>query len=241
MLLLIIVILVLFLINYLQFIELITTFSYISSVTISWFVRFQHLYLYQRSKSRRCLFKKLRRWVWGKLSVSDMAERNHTTAAPSSASMTSLGRALSRSRLSQPEGFQSQKSRSAAGQTRRRYSSSSESPDISPNVEARVLVINTGGTIGMTYHNNGKLYQHRSHTWLHEVHIFTTNTALQTSLWDYVLISLTHFNTTEQWERFKYWGSTFIHGSLEINDNLKAKSKVVPNVFGHAKIKIYVW
>uniref|UniRef100_A0A8C2JX05 asparaginase n=1 Tax=Cyprinus carpio TaxID=7962 RepID=A0A8C2JX05_CYPCA len=83
-----------------------------------------------------------------------MAERNHTTAAPSSASMTSLGRALSRSRLSQPEGFQSQKSRSAAGQTRRRYSSSSESPDISPNVEARVLVINTGGTIGMTYHNN---------------------------------------------------------------------------------------
>ncbi|XP_059376715.1 60 kDa lysophospholipase isoform X2 [Carassius carassius] len=83
-----------------------------------------------------------------------MAEWKHTTAPPSSASMTSLGRALSRSRLSQPEGFQSQKNRSAAGQTRRRYSNSSESPDISPNVEARVLVINTGGTIGMMYHNN---------------------------------------------------------------------------------------
>ncbi|XP_043118375.1 60 kDa lysophospholipase isoform X2 [Puntigrus tetrazona] len=86
-----------------------------------------------------------------------MAEWKRTTSAPSSASMTSLGRALSRSRLSQPEGFQSQKSlsRGAAGQTRRRFSSSSESPpDVSPNVEARVLVINTGGTIGMTYHNN---------------------------------------------------------------------------------------
>ncbi|NP_001096091.1 60 kDa lysophospholipase [Danio rerio] len=71
--------------------------------------------------------------------------------------MTSLCRALSRSKLNQSDTFQSQKSlsRSAAGQSRRRFSSSSESPpDVSPNVEARVLVINTGGTIGMTYHNN---------------------------------------------------------------------------------------
>ncbi|XP_056101503.1 60 kDa lysophospholipase isoform X1 [Rhinichthys klamathensis goyatoka] len=84
-----------------------------------------------------------------------MAERKHTTTARSSTSMTSLARALSRSRLSQPDVFQSQKSlsRSATGQSRR-FSSSSESPDNSPNVEARVLVINTGGTIGMTYHNN---------------------------------------------------------------------------------------
>uniref|UniRef100_A0A672NF95 asparaginase n=1 Tax=Sinocyclocheilus grahami TaxID=75366 RepID=A0A672NF95_SINGR len=89
-------------------------------------------------------------------SESDMAEWKHTPSAPSSASMTSLGRALSRSKLSQPDAFQLHKSlsRSAAGQSRRRFSSSSESPDISPNVEARVLVINTGGTIGMTYHNN---------------------------------------------------------------------------------------
>ncbi|XP_067311196.1 60 kDa lysophospholipase isoform X2 [Pseudorasbora parva] len=85
-----------------------------------------------------------------------MAEWKHTTSAPSSTSMTSLGRALSRSNLSQPDVFQLQKchSRSTAGQSRRRFSSSSESPDSSPNVEARVLVINTGGTIGMTYHNN---------------------------------------------------------------------------------------
>ncbi|XP_056332802.1 60 kDa lysophospholipase isoform X3 [Danio aesculapii] len=90
-------------------------------------------------------------------SASDMAEWKHSTSAPSSASMTSLCRALSRSKLNQSDAFQSQKSlsRSAAGQSRRRFSSSSESPpDVSPNVEARVLVINTGGTIGMTYHNN---------------------------------------------------------------------------------------
>ncbi|XP_051723639.1 60 kDa lysophospholipase isoform X3 [Ctenopharyngodon idella] len=104
----------------------------------------------------RCLFKKLRRSVFGWSSESDMAEWKHTTSAPSTASMTSLGRALSCSRLSQADVFQSQKSlsRSATGQSRRTFSSSSESPDISPNVEARVLVINTGGTIGMTYHNN---------------------------------------------------------------------------------------
>ncbi|ROL51910.1 60 kDa lysophospholipase [Anabarilius grahami] len=85
-----------------------------------------------------------------------MAEWKHTTSPQSTTSMTSLGRALSRSSLSQPDVFQSQKSlsRSVASQSRRRFSSSSESPDISPNVEARVLVINTGGTIGMTYHNN---------------------------------------------------------------------------------------
>nr|XP_005159008.1 60 kDa lysophospholipase isoform X3 [Danio rerio] len=90
-------------------------------------------------------------------SALDMAEWKHNTSAPSSASMTSLCRALSRSKLNQSDTFQSQKSlsRSAAGQSRRRFSSSSESPpDVSPNVEARVLVINTGGTIGMTYHNN---------------------------------------------------------------------------------------
>lgn len=164
-----------------------------------------------------------------------MAEWKHSTpSTPSSASMTSLGRALSRSRLSQTEGFQSQKSlsRSAAGQTRRRYSSSSESPDISPNVEARVLVINTGGTIGMTYHNNGKLYQHRSHTWL----ICTTNTALQTRLWDYLLMSFTYFNTTKQWERFKIVGVHINPWLFGNNDNLKDKSTVVPNVFGRAKI-----
>ncbi|TRY82094.1 hypothetical protein DNTS_014923 [Danionella cerebrum] len=86
-----------------------------------------------------------------------MAEWKPTAPpVPSSASMTSLGRALSRSRLNQPEALPSQKSlsRSAAGQSRRRFSSSSESPEMSPSVEARVLVINTGGTIGMTYHNN---------------------------------------------------------------------------------------
>lgn len=112
-----------------------------------------------------------------------MAEWKHTTSSPSTASMTSLGRALSRSSLSQPDVFQSQKSlsRSVASQSRRRISSSSESPDISPNVEARVLVINTGGTIGMTYHNNGK--QQLSHTCLHEVSPYTNNIGHYTVLY----------------------------------------------------------
>ncbi|KAJ8341417.1 hypothetical protein SKAU_G00337080 [Synaphobranchus kaupii] len=41
------------------------------------------------------------------------------------------------------------------GRWRRLSSSASlESPEVSPSAEARVLVINTGGTIGMMYHNN---------------------------------------------------------------------------------------
>ncbi|XP_057199247.1 60 kDa lysophospholipase isoform X2 [Triplophysa rosa] len=91
-----------------------------------------------------------------------MAECKRTTSAPSSASTTSLGRALSHSRLNQldqSDAFQSQTSlsRGTMGQGRRRRKSSTtslESLDISPSAEARVLVINTGGTIGMTYHNN---------------------------------------------------------------------------------------
>lgn len=93
-----------------------------------------------------------------------MAESKCTTSAPSSASTISLGRALSHSRLNQldqSDVFQSQTSlsRGTMGQGRRRRKSSTpsiESLDISPTSEARVLVINTGGTIGMTYHNNGK-------------------------------------------------------------------------------------
>lgn len=92
---------------------------------------------------------------------SDMAEWKRTTSAPSSASMTSLARALSHSRLNQLDQndlFQSQTSLSRGQGRRRRKSSgtSVESLDISPSAEARVLVINTGGTIGMMYHNNGK-------------------------------------------------------------------------------------
>lgn len=91
-----------------------------------------------------------------------MAEWKLTTSAPSSASTTSLGRALSHSRLNQldqSDVFQSQTSlsRGTMGQGRRRRKSSTtslESLDISPSAEARVLVINTGGTIGMMYHNN---------------------------------------------------------------------------------------
>ncbi|XP_056623521.1 60 kDa lysophospholipase isoform X1 [Triplophysa dalaica] len=91
-----------------------------------------------------------------------MAESKCTTSAPSSASTISLGRALSHSRLNQldqSDVFQSQTSlsRGTMGQGRRRRKSSTpsiESLDISPSSEARVLVINTGGTIGMTYHNN---------------------------------------------------------------------------------------
>lgn len=80
------------------------------------------------------------------------------------AKMTSLGRALSQTRLSsldQSDVFSSQTSlcRSGIGQVRRRKLSSSasiDSSEMSPNAEARVLAINTGGTIGMMYHDNGK-------------------------------------------------------------------------------------
>lgn len=80
--------------------------------------------------------------------------------------MTSLARVLSHSRLSQPDQsvFKSHTSvyRSNVVQPgrRRRLSSSNsvESLDVSPCAEARVLVINTGGTIGMMYHNNGKAF-----------------------------------------------------------------------------------
>lgn len=93
-----------------------------------------------------------------------MAESATPTPVLSSSTdnMTSLARALSHSKLSQidqSEVFQSQTSLSRMGQVRRRAISSSQSLDsleVSPSSEARVLVINTGGTIGMMYHNNGK-------------------------------------------------------------------------------------
>ncbi|XP_014042300.1 60 kDa lysophospholipase isoform X2 [Salmo salar] len=96
--------------------------------------------------------------------IGIMAECKKSTSYPSPASeMTSLTRALSHSRLSQldqSDVFKSQTSfyRSNVAQPgrRRRLSSSNsvESLDVSPCAEARVLVINTGGTIGMMYHNN---------------------------------------------------------------------------------------
>lgn len=96
-----------------------------------------------------------------------MAECKKSISCPSPASvMTSLARVLSHSRLSQPDQsvFKSHTSvyRSNVVQPgrRRRLSSSNsvESLDVSPCAEARVLVINTGGTIGMMYHNNGKAF-----------------------------------------------------------------------------------
>ncbi|XP_076833776.1 60 kDa lysophospholipase isoform X3 [Brachyhypopomus gauderio] len=72
---------------------------------------------------------------------------------------TSLARALSSATLNQLDQcdvFQSQTSLCRMGQRRRRISSShsGDSADVSPSAEARVLVINTGGTIGMMYHDN---------------------------------------------------------------------------------------
>ncbi|XP_030641905.1 60 kDa lysophospholipase isoform X2 [Chanos chanos] len=93
-----------------------------------------------------------------------MAEWKRSASAVFSAGdMTSLGRALSSTRLNQldqSDVFQSQTSlhRSNVGQQvrRRRISSSTsvESLEVYPCAERRVLVINTGGTIGMMYHNN---------------------------------------------------------------------------------------
>uniref|UniRef100_A0A673YUB9 asparaginase n=1 Tax=Salmo trutta TaxID=8032 RepID=A0A673YUB9_SALTR len=91
-----------------------------------------------------------------------MAECKTPTSCPSPASvMISLARALSHSRLSQPDQsvFKSQTSvhqSNVAQPGPRRLSSSNsvESLDVSPCAEARVLVINTGGTIGMMCHND---------------------------------------------------------------------------------------
>lgn len=86
-----------------------------------------------------------------------------TSGLPSTGDMTSLARALSHttlSQLDQSDVFQSQSSLYRMGISRRRRVSagqSVDSEDVSPSAEARVLVINTGGTIGMMYHNDGKL------------------------------------------------------------------------------------
>jgi len=70
--------------------------------------------------------------------------------------MTSLS-----NRLNQSDVFQTKTSlcRSAVGKGCRRVScDSSGSPDLSTDVETRVLVINTGGTIGMILHDGGKFH-----------------------------------------------------------------------------------
>uniref|UniRef100_W5N5I7 asparaginase n=1 Tax=Lepisosteus oculatus TaxID=7918 RepID=W5N5I7_LEPOC len=78
--------------------------------------------------------------------------------------MSSLGKALSHTSLDRLESdglqFQAAPSRTGGTQTcRRRRLSNAQSSDslegpVSPATEARVLVINTGGTIGMVYHEN---------------------------------------------------------------------------------------
>ncbi|XP_035388948.1 60 kDa lysophospholipase isoform X3 [Electrophorus electricus] len=73
--------------------------------------------------------------------------------------MTSLARALSSTtlnQLEQAEAIQSQPSvcRMGQGWRRRRVSSSQSVDSVDAIAEARVLVINTGGTIGMMYHDN---------------------------------------------------------------------------------------
>ncbi|XP_035275595.1 60 kDa lysophospholipase isoform X3 [Anguilla rostrata] len=93
-----------------------------------------------------------------------MADGKRSSTGPSPAtSMSSLGRELSHSGLNQldhSDDFQSQTSLHRGtliqqGRRRRLSSSASlESLEVSPSAEARVLVINTGGTIGMMYHNN---------------------------------------------------------------------------------------
>ncbi|XP_066536753.1 60 kDa lysophospholipase isoform X2 [Hoplias malabaricus] len=91
-----------------------------------------------------------------------MAEckRSASGLSNSGDSMTSLARALSHTTLNQldhSDVFQSQSSLCRLGQGRRRTrscSQSADSGDVSPSAEAKVLVINTGGTIGMMYHNN---------------------------------------------------------------------------------------
>ncbi|XP_053365814.1 60 kDa lysophospholipase isoform X3 [Clarias gariepinus] len=89
-----------------------------------------------------------------------MAESGRSSSGlPSTGDTTSLARALSHTTLSQidqSDASQSQSSLYRMGVSRRRRVSASlsvDSVDVSPSAEARVLVINTGGTIGMMYHN----------------------------------------------------------------------------------------
>jgi len=70
-----------------------------------------------------------------------MAKLKHTTPAPSSTSMASLGPALSRSRLSRPDGFRVQKS-------------------LCQPLLMTVLIIYTGGTIGMIEDKGGNAHTH---------------------------------------------------------------------------------
>uniref|UniRef100_A0A8C8GM63 asparaginase n=1 Tax=Oncorhynchus tshawytscha TaxID=74940 RepID=A0A8C8GM63_ONCTS len=132
-----------------------------------------------------------------------MAECKKSTSCPSPASeMTSLARALSHSRLSQPDQSVIKSHTSVyrsnvvqPGRRRRLSSSNSvESLDVSPCAEARVLVINTGGTIGMMYHNNvlspepnAFVKALRKLPILHDEQY-----ALQTHMYDYYSTSVTH-------------------------------------------------
>ncbi|KAL4656402.1 60 kDa lysophospholipase isoform X1 [Arapaima gigas] len=86
-----------------------------------------------------------------------MADGQRCRSFPSvSSEMSSLGTALSNTCLSQLEHSDVCLQSQASVHRRRRLSSSAgaESPELSPSTEARVLVLNTGGTIGMMYHNN---------------------------------------------------------------------------------------
>uniref|UniRef100_A0A6Q2Z2W1 asparaginase n=1 Tax=Esox lucius TaxID=8010 RepID=A0A6Q2Z2W1_ESOLU len=85
--------------------------------------------------------------------VSAESERSIPTLGSSTISdMTSLARALSHSKLSQPDLPETSFHRISVGQPgRRRRLLSSKNVEIQ---EVRVFVINTGGTIGMTYHDN---------------------------------------------------------------------------------------
>lgn len=80
--------------------------------------------------------------------------------------LTSLARALSQPKLELAEGNDFSPTRSGQVQPcRRRKLSSCNSVESvvsvrSPSDEARVLVINTGGTIGMTIHDNGNEHLH---------------------------------------------------------------------------------
>ncbi|KAI4889196.1 hypothetical protein NFI96_012972 [Prochilodus magdalenae] len=84
-----------------------------------------------------------------------LRETNLGISSPTD-NMTSLAKALSHSQTDRSDVVQSQTSLSRMGQVRRAISTSqsAETLDVCPRTEARVLVLNTGGTIGMMYHDN---------------------------------------------------------------------------------------
>ncbi|TSO25210.1 60 kDa lysophospholipase [Bagarius yarrelli] len=163
-----------------------------------------------------------------------MAETGKSNSGlPSPGAMTSLARALSHTTLSQIDQLDmSQSSLYRIGASRRRKMSASQSVDsldVSPSAEARVLVINTGGTIGMMYHNdvlrpepNALVKTLRKLPTLHDEHLSKQNKRIVYTVIEYSPLLDSCNMTTDDWATIakdiekhyeKYDGFVILHGT----------------------------